>query len=128
VNAFQPGDRVDVRIVDVPVVEILADGGISIALGDGYLWLDLDDPAITVTRRQPQPRAGELWQHPQYGRMLITDPSGDLWAWDTQEAGYELSGLDMSGAHRLYPEDCGGTGRCSCCEHAPSPPPPRRCE
>lgn len=58
------------------------------------------------------PQSGDLWQHPLHGRMLFTDFSGDLLAWDMQESGHALTGLDMTGATRLYPAVL-----CPSCEH-----------
>lgn len=101
-SSFQPGDVVDITIRGAKVSFACSDT-IEVDIDDYRHTIYPECPGVTVTRRAPQPQAGELWEHPKHGRMLFTDFSGDLWAWDMQESGHALSGLDMSGARRLYP-------------------------
>lgn len=147
---FSPGDIVDVTITGVRVIDTWT-GHIAIDVGT-EIDIDITNPAVTITRRAPQPQAdllaavselhnairesknaeavktcqafsavaaairastvtrhtpqpqsGDVWEHPTHGRMLFTDHSGDLWAWDMQGSGCALTGLNMTGAVRLYP-------------------------
>lgn len=70
-TAPQTGDLVSVHIRDAKVDEILADGNISIRIGDGsYIWIgEAPDVTIVVTRRRSP------MTMPQAGERIMADPS-----------------------------------------------------
>lgn len=109
-NDYQPGDTVAVTIQDAKVIEHSTfTVAIEYRCPEGcahQVALPKSLTTITVTRRAPQPKAGQVWRMADgVERHILAAPDGALHAVKETdpEADDELSDFDFTGATRLYP-------------------------
>lgn len=106
-NDIKVGEDVDIEIKGARVDDILNDGGISFRLVNGdYLWLTPAE-GVTITRRAPQPQAGEVWELGCASVVHVLDEQRDgqvVTVGRFRHGGSRLiEDFDFSGATRLYP-------------------------
>lgn len=101
---FKPGDVVDIEIKGAKVT--IVDGRFmefQTQDPDEHLSLNLPVPGVTITRRAPQPQAGDVWRIEGWGTCFVTGINGDLTITDVEGLRIGADSVDFTGATRLYP-------------------------